>query len=216
MFNERTIRACRPMSYDADAARTKGLADETGFTPEYFRMQAFYYEALMEYADSRAQLRALDIQLADDALQLVPAPSPVNVYQFACAFGMKYLFVMSNVHVENLSDEALSSLSEMCDSGNQPSAPAAQQLVADTIADALREMPGAADDSVVVRTDDGNSAPNVSLVLGLATSMEFDENGSIKDVARENTKAGLLRMMQPDLESQLSDPIGIPVRIFIL
>jgi len=216
MFNERTIRACRPMSFDADTARVRGLADENGFTPEYFRLQAFYYEALMEYADSRARLHDLDIQLADDALQLVPSPSPVNVYQFACAFGMKYLFVMSNVHVENLSAEALTSLSELCDSGNQPSASAVQQLVADTIADALREMPDTEDDIMIVRTDDGNSAPNVSLVLGLATSMEFDENGSIKDVARENTKAGLLRMMQPDLESQLSDHIGIPVRIFIL
>ena len=215
MFNERTIRACRPMSFDADTARVRGLADETGFTPEYFRLQAFYYEALMEYADSRARLHDLDIQLGDNELNLVPVTDPVNVYQFACAFGMKYLFVMSNVHVENLSDEALSSLSEMCDSGNQPSAPAAQQLVADTIADALREMPDTEDDIMIARTDDGNSAPNVSLVLGLATSMEFDENGSIKDVAREQAKDELLRQMRPDLEAQLSEQLGIPVCIFI-
>lgn len=215
MFNERTIWACRPMSYNADAARARGLADENGFTPEYFRLQAFYYEALMEYVDSRARLRDLDAELGNNELSLVPAAEPVNVYQYACAFGMKYLFVMSNVHVENLSAEVLANLSELCDSGNQPSAPGVRQLVADTMAEALREMTDTDDDIMITRTDDGKSAPNVSLVLGLATSMEYDENGMIKDVAREQARDELLVMMCPELEAQLSERLEIPVRIFI-
>lgn len=215
MFDNRTIRACGPGSFDPAAALPMGLADKNGFTDEYFHLQALYNEALMEYADSRMNLRSLDRLIAVHELRFIPVKRPANVFQLNCAWGMKFLFMRVNAHIENLPMDALTMLSEYSESGLRPDGEKMQRLVESTLSDALREMPGLPDDRMIVREDDGKSAPNVSLVLGLSAMGEYDEKGCMMDSLHEMTKTGYLRYLVPNIESRASETMGLPVKVFL-
>ncbi|MBQ4089682.1 MAG: hypothetical protein IJC56_07365 [Clostridia bacterium] len=215
MFDNHSIKASGLGSFEHIPAIAKGLADQEGFTDEYFRLQAFYNEALMEYADSRIDLRGIDRAIDSHELRFQPSAHPVSVFQLNCSWDMKYLFVRINAHIEYLPTEALNRLSEYYEEGFLPGGDKMQALVEETIADALREIPDMPDDCLVGREPDGRSAPNVSLIIGIATECEYDADGRIADVVNELTKDEFLKYMADNIGSRASEAMGLPVKVFI-
>ena len=213
MFDNVTIKQCTPDNYSLEAAIDLGLANSDSYSDEYFRLQAYYAEALVAYVDQAIGLRQLDDELAENSLRLIARETPANIYQETGAFGMKYLFLRSNICIERLNAAEIQTLREAVQDGRAVTDEDIQMLTGRTFVDVTRLMPDKKDELEIILEPDGKSAPNRGVIFGLATRFEYDENGKILDAAHEKEKNGFIDFMLPELSQKLSESLGTPVTI---
>lgn len=211
MWNAQTIAYSRPFSYDINLAGELELADEAGFFDEYFRLQAFYTQALFAYLDQCAGLSDLDRVLAEHELRLMPAEEP-GIYQRCGSNGMKYLFLRSNVCIERLDRAELDALRDL--QQNQ-SAEEAVQFVQNTFARVLKADPAEPDDMIIVYEPDGRRAQNNAIVLGLATDAEYDDEGNFVSGEHEEIKDEFLKVTAIAAGEKISEALGHPVEVLL-
>ena len=212
VLNNQAIRYAVPYGYDIQAARKLGLSDDTGFTEDYFRLQAVYAQGLFEYLDSLLSLRALDKSLETDEMRFMPCPDEErDMYQHFYSFGLRYLYLRNNVCIERLSEDELRKLRGAAD-GEAPST----ALIAGTWKTVTAGSLEYGDEmGIIYNTANGDRAPNYSLVLCLKTVPEYDEKDNYANPGHEDEKKAFLTLLRKELEQRLTELLQYPVRVFL-
>ena len=215
MFNNSDLRQCEPASFDLEAAIDKGLGADTGFSDEYFHLQAFYAEGIWAILDARCQIMEVDQALSDSGMGFLPRKTPINVYQAHWSFGASYLFLRSNVHIERLSAGELDECRALAAAGDAASEECSAFILG-TLRKVICIYPDLENDAVeAVYELSGLLAPNNAIVLGLATSPAYDENGNYVSAAAESEKRTSLEQLVEKTEPVMEEILGVPVRIFL-
>lgn len=209
MFNSESLQVCTPHSFDSILAAEKQLADENGFTAEYFMLQSIYAEELMNYLDEKCDIHALDAEFVNHEMRFIPTETPRNIYQRSCSFGMQFLFLRNNICIERLDEKDLLIL-RMAANGDAEVSELVQRTYKTVIAATSDDDP----DLKVAYEMDGKIAPNRSVVLGFAMDSEFTEDGNFVDVEHEMEKDAAIDVILPVIQEQLTQELGFPVVIF--
>ncbi len=209
MFNSESLQICTPYSFDLAMATEKKLADEDGFTAEYFILQNTYAEALMNYLDAKCSIRALDAEFAAHEMRFIPTETPKNIYQKNCNFGMQFLFLRNNIYIERLDENDLQLLRTAVH-GDAELSDLIQRTYKTVIAASADDNPNLK----VAYEMDGKIAPNHSVVLGFAMDSAFTKDGNFVDANHEMEKDAAIDVALPMLQEQLTQELGFPVVIF--
>ena len=209
MFNSESIQVCTPYSFDSDLAAEKNLADENGFTAEYFKLQHTYAEALMSYLDEKCNIHALDAEFAAHEMRFIANENPENIYQKNCNFGMQFLFLRNNINIERLEEDDLQILRGAV-YGDVELLEMIQRTYKTVIAAYVDDNPNL----MVAYEMDGKIAPNSSVVIGFAMDSEYTKNGDFVDVNHEMEKDAAIEAALPMIQEQLTRELGFPVVIF--
>lgn len=215
VLNNDEIQSSLPMSYDVALAAERGLANEGGFSQRYFELQAYYAEAIWNLLDQKCNISKLDAYLSEADLRFIPCAEPVSAYQRHWSFGASFLFLRNNLHVERLSPEQLGELE-----GYMRTAAAADEAVQSFVQQTLRSViciysADESQDYDVVYEMSGKMAPNGAIVLGLATSPEYDADGNYVDAENEARKYEVLSALAEHAGTVMTKALGNPVRVFV-
>ncbi|MBR0465117.1 MAG: hypothetical protein IJJ23_12190 [Clostridia bacterium] len=214
-MDNKTIKQWTPDVHDMVLAREKFLTEGDGFSGEYFQLRDYYLKAVYARLNLTTGLAELEEAISQDDLAIAHRTEPENVYQEYAAFGFKYFYLRNDVAIERLTSAQLDELSEFVSSGAPCESEAVQDFVARTLETVIRSSPELESDAIeIIYEDDGRSAPNNALVLGLSFQPDYDENGNLRDYEQNARKNMFLDAMTADLEPRLSEAFGLPVRIF--
>lgn len=224
-----------PFDYDLRHMQALNLADADGLpTEQYLHAEAVYLEVLAELLKDRLGLQLIDqaIAAAEEEFLLVPQEEQ-EPYQLRQSFGMQFIYLRNNCHIERLAEDDLALLLART---QQPAAPAGDKEMgpSDESAepDAMQEMVErtwkqlirvdfpenkAGNYNVVYRIDAimQTGVPNNALVLVIATEPAFDEKGNYVNRNHEAAKQQSLQKLARALEGEAEKELDIPVCVFL-
>lgn len=209
VFTEMELQICQPGLYSIELAEEKKLALDGHFSELYFELQAFYAGSLWRLLDMKCKIMELDREVEQAELRFCPTKDPENIYQERWNFGAKYFFLRNDIYIERMDTDELDKLKEYMDANDMD---AAVDLICITLLRVTAPFLDAEGDCVY--EPDGKSAPAGAVVLGLATSPEYDEQGNFVSLKAEAEKRNALDNLILQVEPKLSEMIGVPVIIF--
>jgi hypothetical protein len=215
-FDNKSLQECSPNTFDLELARSLGLADQMEFSDEYFQLQAYYTKALMIYLDDVCSIVELDQTLAQREEHFLANEEPVDIYQKNISFGMSFFFLRSNVCIERLGEDELRFLREAYADETECDDASLQQLVADTFANVTQAEPNQEGNvKIIFDMGSGKAVRNASVVLGLSTRAEYDEDGYFVSAEHEAEKQTFLQAAISVMAEEMSDRLQYPVEILL-
>ena len=214
-FTNETLHDCIPYTFNTEKAETLGLARDAAFTDEYFKLQAFYCEALWNWLCIKADLVAVDTEIGKNELNFIVRTLYPTVYQEKQSFGTQYLYIRSNIMIENLSRDDLDMLRALYEKGTAGSEEV-YQFIGDTWLKVITQNTDfPADAMTILDLSNRRRVANCSLLLGIDTMYEIDNEGRIVNDEHESEKASFLNRLATALGEELTDVFGIPVEVIV-
>lgn len=169
-------------------------------------MEEKYLKTLLELL-GKAGVDEFDHLLSDPELGYVPERLMLQSEQQRKQAGnWRFFFLRSELELDRLTDEEKKTL---MDEANP------QQLVQDTLLKVVRVIPETPDDKPVFISMTGEMAVNGSVVLGIATSMDYDEHGMVIDWEAERKKQYALKKLAEMVQQTMQDAMGLPFTVLI-
>ena len=215
VFTNETLHECNPFTFNAEKAAILGLARDDMFTDEYFELQAFYCEALWNWLCIKADLCAVDEKIGENELKFIVRTEYLTIYQEKQSFGTKYLYIRSNMMIENLNRDEIDQLRVLYEKGD-PASDQVMQFVEGTwlwVITQNTDYPAEA--TCIHDMSTGRRVANCSLILGIDTMFEMDSEGRMIDVEHEREKSEFLDRLAKALGEELTDIFGIPVEVIV-
>ncbi len=201
------------VNHDLKMAEEKGLAEDGRLTDGFLQLQARYGEALFSFLNDRLDLTGLDQAIADLPLHFLPAKEEHrDVKQGAQSYGMQFFFLLNSLCIERLDPEDLEILRSAETAAEVPEA-----LIEKTwIQVILRNPELAPDTDLFWDITTGEHARNDALILGFASSPDYDENGMFRSVTDEMAKDEYLKMQLPLFAEEMTRALGHPVAVILV
>ncbi len=222
VLSNKDIKKCKPAwTFNYKRAKKKGLSDDgKTFNDKYFYIQAAYKLALSKYLKENIGLVEYDEQISKSELKFIEAKDDKkSIFQKNNPSGMKFFFIRSNIYAENLSKEDIKTIEDALLNSDDITKDILC-IVKDTYKDVLS----------CVREDEGNKehkiiyeagalyygeALNTALVIGVADSYEFNDEGNFVSIENEKLKEEYIKKLSEQIMTEFSDKLQMPVQIFI-
>lgn len=215
VFTNETLHECNPYTFNVEKAAALGLAHGDAFTDEYFSLQAYYCEALWNWLCVKADLCAVDDEIGKSEMRFIVRTEYRTIYQENQSFGTKYLYIRSNMMIENLNRDDIDTLRVLCEKGNA-SSEQVMQFVEETWLRVITQNTDYPGETITIHDmNTGRRVANCSLILGIDTMFELDSEGMMIDVEHEHDKSEFLGRLAKALGEELTDIFGIPVEVII-
>ena len=140
--------------------------------------------------------------------------------------GLSYIYLYNDFYFDRLTDEDRKALEE-CKLTDEEEIPAElEKIVLDTYRQVISPKTFSEDEDIekmLTYYDEGalgNKGPRMvridSVVLGIATMADYDENGNMKDPDKEDEKEAALPGIAEDMEKQMEGSLGeTPVCVIV-
>lgn len=214
-FTNETLQDCNPYTFNKEKAEALGLADQGKFTDEYFLLQSFYCEGLWNWLCIEADLDAVDRGIGENDLRFVERTQYVTVYQEKQSFGTRFIYIRSNIMIENLNRGDIDTLRELWRKGDATSDEMMRYVGETWLKVITQNIDEPGEIMCIHDLSTGRRVANCSLILGIDTMMEVDSDGRMLDVEHEREKDAFLARLAGALGDELSDIFGIPVVVII-
>lgn len=206
--------------YDFTQARQKGLTGSDKFSEKYLRLQMVYKCGLMQYLSDMLMLEEYEKEMAESPLGFLPcSENEQSVYQKYGMTGFKYIYLRNNLYIEKLESNELQILEE-CAEKKTYSSDALLELAARTGREVLTNEDPTVDAETFYliyenRVCGIKIALNNAVVLEIATSSAFDENGNYISLENEQKKDAAIIELRRQMLSEMDGILEMPVAVFI-
>ena len=206
--------------YDFTQAKQKGLTGGNGFSEKYLELQMVYKCGFMQYLSDMLMLEEYEKEMAESPLGFLPCPeNEQSVYQKYGMTGFKYIYLRNNLYIEKLERDDLQILGECAERGTYGS-DALLELAARTGREVITNEDLTVDAETFYliyenRVSGMKSAPNNAVVLEIATSSAFDENGNYISLENEQKKDAVIVALRRQMLSEMNGILEMPVAVFI-
>lgn len=171
---------------------------------------ALYKKAVIEYLREQLNLETYDQEMKDSPLDFIPGEIGEK------DIGLQYFYFKNDIHDERLSEED----QELIDSFDEMSDEIMDAAVR-TFAQAIPSREITCEEDRKIRTFYDNNLfrkPDFvtadTLVIGIKTGCEFNEDGSFKDRNHEIVKEQALQEIAAQMEKELEGSLGdTPIRV---
>lgn len=185
-------------------------------------VEAYYREGLKQYLLQELDLKEYDFMLEESEMNYIPKDEESKSdAQKAGDFGLKYLYLRNELHLERLNEADIEVLkAEMKKNGSNVSEEAMSVIKA-TYADVItpKEVITEEDKEVLTYYDSAITPEFVtmdSLVLKIGTMGEFDANGNYVNREHETEKKESLMEFAENMEMTLKGRLGeTPIRVLV-
>ena len=222
VLSNKLIKECKPAwTFNYERAKEKGLSDDgKTFNDKYFYIQAAYKFVLSKYLRDNMGLGEYDEQISKCELKFIEAKDDKKtIFQKNNPSGMKFIFIRSNIYVENLSKEDIKTIEDALLNSDDITKDILG-IVKDTYKDVLscvREDEGNKEHEIIY--EDGalyhGKALNTALVIGIADAYEWDDKGSLVNTQNERLKEEYIKKLAEEITKEYIDKLQMPVKIFI-
>ena len=192
--------------------------------------EAMSAEELYRYGFERILVNQLGLKEFDEELKeqgYVPLPEEEqSEKQKQQGMGLSYIYLYNDFYFDRLSEDEMKILEE-CKLNDEEELPAElEKVVLDTYRRVVsyKELPEGEDLNKYLTYYSegalGNKGPRMvridSVVLGIATMADYDENGNMKDPDKEDEKEAALPGIAEDMEKQMEGSLGeTPVCVIV-
>ena len=192
--------------------------------------EAMSAEELYRYGFERILVNQLGLAQFDEELKeqgYIPLPEEEQSdKQKQQNMGLSYIYLYNDFYFDRLTDEDRKALEE-CKLTDEEEIPAElEKIVLDTYRQVISPKTFSEDEDIekmLTYYDEGalgNKGPRMvridSVVFGIATMADYDENGNMKDPDKEDEKEAALPGIAEDMEKQMEGSLGeTPVCVIV-
>lgn len=185
---------------------------------EYVMLQSLYRYFAGAVLLARLELDKLDSRFVNEGF-LPRREEKLSYYQKYDYMHMNFIYLRSYVHIERLSAENIGLLKKALENRDEAVTTETLKMVDNTLLDVLAVNPEKANVTVEVfpSIDGSGRFKGNSLLLGIGSSADYDENGMLKDKEENYRRINIMCSVKEQLEyictGILNNNVGVVVEV---
>jgi len=223
LLNEGLIVADNPEVDSRPDARERGFfgPEEGVFNQHHLELLAYYRKAFEHYMLVTLRLDLIDQKIEASGLGFLPTYDLfLSRYEKETMLGLKHLYLMSDLHIERLSNSDLALLEELYAQSGSTVTQEALDLVERTYPELIKihQVGGAPaeGDSYVSLIPATPGVHTDTLMIAFTNSPQYDNDGMYVPGDKYLKREEYLLAYLPKLQKELSAKIPVPVTLYLV